>query len=189
MRTSFYIAILLLAASAAFAAKDSCFECHSVMEGKSIIFKDDVHYKYGLSCDYCHGGDRNDDTDDSMRADRGFKVRVTRLGTPEYCGRCHSDAAFMHKYKKDQRVDQLSKYRDSVHGILLAGGEAKSAGCGDCHGVHDTRAVDDPRSRAHRSRLVETCGKCHAADSAGGKAARAMSAGSRMDPHSLKPAP
>ena len=185
----FVIAFILIAACTAFGAKDSCFDCHSVMEGMSIIFKDDIHYKYGLSCFHCHGGDPNDDTDDSMRADRGFKVRVTRKDTPEYCGRCHSDAAFIHKYKKDQRVDQLAKYKDSVHGVLLASGELKSAGCGDCHGVHDARAVDDPESRVYRSNLVKTCGRCHAADSVGGKTAAAMAAGSKMDPHSLKPSP
>ena len=44
------IAILFPAASVAFGAKDSCFECHSAMEGKSIVFKDDVRYKFGFTC-------------------------------------------------------------------------------------------------------------------------------------------
>jgi hypothetical protein len=44
------MAILLPAASVAFGAKDSCFECHIVMEGKSIVFKDDVRYKFGFRC-------------------------------------------------------------------------------------------------------------------------------------------
>ena len=53
----FITAILLIAACTAFGAKDSCFECHSVMEGTSIVFKDDVHYEFGISCADCHGGD------------------------------------------------------------------------------------------------------------------------------------
>ena len=71
---------LLLALSAgAHAAKDSCFECHSVMEGMSIRFRDDVHYRNGLSCADCHGGDpSSDDQNIAMSAERGFKVRVTR---------------------------------------------------------------------------------------------------------------
>ena len=51
------IAIFLRSASVAFGARDSCFECHSGMEGMSIVFKDDAHCKFGISCADCHGGD------------------------------------------------------------------------------------------------------------------------------------
>ena len=61
----------------------------------SIVYEDDVHYKYGVSCTDCHGGDpKQDEGNAVMNASRGFKVRVTRENTPEYCGRCHSDAFF-----------------------------------------------------------------------------------------------
>jgi predicted CXXCH cytochrome family protein len=158
------LAVLLipLAASSARAAKDSCFECHSVEEGMSIVFKDDIHYQYGISCADCHGGDpREDDPNLSMNASRGFKVRVTREGTPEYCGRCHGDAALMHKYKPGQRTDQLASYRQSIHGTELAGGNSRAANCVDCHGVHNIRAVDDPQSLAHPSHLAARCGVYH----------------------------
>jgi hypothetical protein len=161
-RTHLLSLLFLLAASCAWAAKDSCFECHSVQEGMSEIFKDDIHYKHGISCADCHGGDpKEDDGNVSMNASRGFKVRVTREDTPEYCGRCHSDAAFIHKYKPGQRVDQLALYRKSVHGEQLAKGNKKTAYCVDCHSVHDIRAVDDPRSPVHPSRLAGKCGACH----------------------------
>lgn len=159
-----FLAVLLipLTAFSVWAAKDSCFECHSVEEGTSIVFKDDIHYKYGISCADCHGGDpREDDPNLSMNASRGFKVRVTREDTPEYCGRCHGDAAFIHKYKPGQRTDQLALYRKSIHGAKLAGGNKKAANCVDCHGVHNIRAVDDPQSPAHPSHLAAKCGACH----------------------------
>ncbi len=58
MRTPFItIAILLLPASVGFSAKDSCFDCHSGMDGMSTVFEDDVHYKFGIGCAGCHGGD------------------------------------------------------------------------------------------------------------------------------------
>jgi predicted CXXCH cytochrome family protein len=163
IRTPFLPVLLAcLTASGAWAAKDSCFECHSVQEGMSVVFKDDVHYKHGISCADCHGGDRNDDNGNlSMSASRGFKVRVKREDVPEYCGRCHSDAAFMSKYKPGQRTDQTALFRKSVHGEQLAKGNAKTANCIDCHSIHDIRAVDDPQSPASPARLAAKCGGCH----------------------------
>ena len=141
------IALIPLLASAAQAAKDSCFDCHSVMEGTSVVFKDDVHYHNTISCADCHGGDpKEDDQNVSMNADRGFKIRVTRQETPDYCGRCHSDAKFMGKFNPQQRVDQLALYRTGVHGRQLAAGQTKAAECVDCHSVHNIRAVSDPLS-------------------------------------------
>jgi predicted CXXCH cytochrome family protein len=151
-----------LTASGTWAAKDSCFECHSVEEGMSIVFQDDIHYKNGISCADCHGGDPNEDDGNlSMNASRGFKVRVTHENVPEYCGRCHSDAAFMGKHKAGQRADQAALYRKSVHGEQLAQGNRKAANCVDCHGVHNIRAVDDPLSPVYPSRLAAKCGFCH----------------------------
>jgi predicted CXXCH cytochrome family protein len=156
--------ISLLASAAHAAAKDTCFECHSVVEGTSVVFKDDVHYTNAISCADCHGGDANeDDQNVSMNADRGFKIRVKREGMPDYCGRCHSDAKFMGKFKPQLRVDQLALYRTGVHGKRLAAGEKKAAECVDCHGVHNIRAVSDPLSTVYPKQIVDTCAKCHAA--------------------------
>jgi hypothetical protein len=145
--------ILFLSGAAGAAGKDTCFECHSVVEGTSEVFKDDVHYRNRQSCDACHGGDsQEEDQNISMNASRGFKVRVTRAGVPDYCGRCHSD--------------QLSVYRTSVHAARLAANSPHAPECVDCHGVHNIRAVSDPLSPAHPSHVVEMCAKCHPAGSA-----------------------
>jgi predicted CXXCH cytochrome family protein len=154
--------LISLTATGTWAAKDSCFECHSVEEGMSLVFKDDIHYKFGISCADCHGGDPQEDEGNlAMNASRGFKVRVTRGGTPEYCGRCHSDAAAMSKYKPGLRTDQLALYRQSVHGEQLAKGNMKAANCVDCHSVHNIRAGADPQSPANPSNLSGKCGACH----------------------------
>lgn len=154
--------LISLTAAGAWAAKDSCFECHGVEEGTSVVFKDDIHYRYGISCADCHGGDPKEDEGNlAMSASRGFKVRVTREGTPEFCGRCHGDAAVMSKYKPGLRTDQLALYRQSVHGELLAQANRKAANCVDCHGVHNIRAVADAQSPAHPSNLSGKCGACH----------------------------
>jgi predicted CXXCH cytochrome family protein len=154
--------LIWLAASGTQAAKDSCFECHMVQKGPSPIFKNDIHYMHGLSCVDCHGGDpKADRANDAMNDARGMKPRVMREGAPDFCGTCHSDAAFMRKYKPEQRIDQLANYRKSIHGVQLASGNMKAAQCVDCHGVHNTRAVSDPQSVVYPSRLADKCGACH----------------------------
>ena len=150
------------------AGKDTCFDCHLVMEGMSLVFSNDVHFTKQISCATCHGGDATEtNMNISMNASRGFKVRVTRQGIPEECGRCHSDAAFMGKYDPQLRVDQLAKYTNGVHGKLLAAGRRRAAECVDCHGVHNIRAVDDPLSTASPQQIPQTCAKCHASTAAG----------------------
>ena len=146
------------------AAKDSCFQCHSVIEGTSVTFKDDVHYHHTISCADCHGGDsKEDDQNLSMSAERGFRIRVKRQATPDYCGRCHENASYMRKFDPQLRVDQLALYKTSVHAKQLAMGHTRSAECVDCHGVHNIRAVSDPLSPAHPRHVTETCAKCHVA--------------------------
>ena len=156
-------ALVTLLACWSAAGKDSCFECHRVMEGMSLKFTNDIHFSKSISCANCHGGDVNETNQNiAMNASRGFKVRVTRQGVPEFCGKCHADAAFMAKYESEPRVDQLAKYQVGVHGKLLASGRKRAAECVDCHAVHTTRAISDSLSTASPQRVSQTCGKCHA---------------------------
>ena len=123
-----------------------------------------MHYHHAISCADCHGGDpKENDQNLSMSAKRGFKIRVKRQATPDYCGRCHKNASFMRKFDPQLRVDQLALYKTSVHAKRLATGHTRSAECVDCHGVHNIRAVSDPLSPAHPQHVTETCAKCHAA--------------------------
>jgi hypothetical protein len=157
------IVVMLACLPVAARAADSCLDCHKVMEGTSIPFQNDIHFKRGLSCADCHGGDPNTpDQNISMSAAKGFRVRVTREGVAEFCGRCHGNAAFMKKHNPKARVDQVTLYAASVHAGKPAGGEGVAATCIDCHDVHKTRAVSDPQSSVAPARLARTCGKCHA---------------------------
>lgn len=158
------VALCALLAGLSCAAKDTCFDCHRVMEGMSLKFTNDVHFAQAISCDRCHGGDPNEpDQNLSMNASRGFKLRVTRPGVPAYCGSCHSDTNVMSRYEPQPRVDQLAQYQAGVHGQALAAGRKRAAECVDCHSVHDIRAVSDPLSTAGPQRVSHTCAKCHAA--------------------------
>jgi predicted CXXCH cytochrome family protein len=160
-------ALLVLWFAATLGAADTCTECHSVLEGNlqapAKNFANDIHARYGFSCADCHGGDRNaSDPEASMNKARGFIGKIPRTAVPERCAHCHSEAAFMQKYKPRQRVDQLAQYKTSVHGIQLAKGDTAVANCVDCHSVHDIREVKDPLSPVHPLRLPETCARCHA---------------------------
>jgi predicted CXXCH cytochrome family protein len=156
-------ALVTLLGYGACAGKDSCFDCHRVMEGMSLRFTNDVHFAQAISCANCHGGDPNEsDQNISMNASRGFKVRVTRQGIPEFCGNCHADTNVMSKYDPELPVDQLAQYKTSVHGKALAAGRRRVAECVDCHSVHNTRAVDDPLATVSPQLISRTCAKCHA---------------------------
>lgn len=159
--------MLLLFFAAALAGADTCVDCHAVLDGSLQTpvkkFVNDIHARAGLSCADCHGGDRNStDPEAAMSKAHGFVGKIPRTAVPERCAHCHSDPAFMQKYKPRQRVDQLTQYKTSVHGIQLAKGDAAVANCVDCHGVHDIREVKDSLSPVHPLRLPETCARCHA---------------------------
>lgn len=156
------IAIAALLTGGVCHGKDSCFDCHRVMEGTSLKFTNDIHFAKSISCANCHGGDPMASGQNvAMNATNGFKLRVQRPGVPQFCGGCHADATVMSKYVAQPKVDQLAKYQAGVHGKLLASGRKRSAECVDCHGVHVTRAVTDPLSSASPQRISQTCGKCH----------------------------
>ena len=162
------IAVLLVPAFAcAQTAKDTCVECHATMDGElqkpAALFKNDIHFQSGLSCADCHGGDRtSDDMSVAMSPAKGFTGKPKRTAIPQFCANCHSKPAFMGRFRPQQRVDQFELYKTSVHGKKLASGDDNVATCVDCHSVHDIRAVKDAISPVYKTRLPDTCGRCHA---------------------------
>ena len=153
----------------------SCESCHSSsewFEGELIeiadLFSNDVHRAVGLGCHDCHGGNPDVAFADDMFAamdeewqDNPYRGSPDTAELPEFCGRCHSDPSFMRTYNPGPRVDQLSEYWSSRHGIALKQGDTGVATCADCHGVHGVRRIDDPESRVHPKNLHKTCGGCH----------------------------
>jgi predicted CXXCH cytochrome family protein len=160
--------LLLLAPALLFSqpAKDTCVECHSVMDGAlqrpALLIKDDVHTANGLSCADCHGGDRSiDDLSIAMSKAKGFTGKPSRAEIPQFCARCHSNPDYMRRFRPQQRVDQFELYKTSVHGKKLAAGDDNVATCIDCHSVHDIRAVKDATSPVYPLHIPDTCGRCH----------------------------
>lgn len=216
-------------------AADNCFICHETAGDKSSeLFKHDIHFKKGITCAGCHGGNANtDDMDQAMNPKEGFlgvpkgdeiskrcvvchaqpekikfygstlrtdqwellqtsvhaqltltgRERITQCSTchgshgivsvkdpssPVYptnvvktCTRCHANATLMRSYNPSLPVDQLEKYRTSIHGKRNAKGDVKAAECVSCHGSHDIRSAKDLKSKVYTSNLPATCATCH----------------------------
>jgi len=155
------------------AREEPCVSCHlelaeisGVLAAPAQKWADDVHRSKGLTCVSCHGGDPSPgaarDADAAMDPTKGFVARPPRARLAEFCGRCHSDAKYMKTFNPAARVDQVTEYRTSVHGVRNAAGDEKVATCINCHDVHGIQPVSSPRSPAYPKNVPATCGKCHA---------------------------
>lgn len=172
----FALLMLPSLAEAAETAETSCTLCHSdaeFFEGADLeiaaSFAHDVHAEIGLSCHDCHGGNPDpglaDDLEAAMDedyAENPYRGAPDRAQVPAFCGRCHSDPAYMKRFKPDPRIDQEREYYTSQHGQMLAAGDENVAVCIDCHGVHGILRAGNPESSVYPTRVAETCGGCHA---------------------------
>lgn len=164
------LAVFLLTAFTAnceAADKDYCVECHRTLEGPAKEPADkiagDVHFKRGLSCSNCHGGDPSkDDFTEAKDPAKGFTGKPKRNDIPLFCGKCHADAAYMRRFNPNIQTDQLAKYMESQHGKLNAQGDQKVAVCTSCHNVHGIKEKSDPLSPIFITNAPARCASCHA---------------------------
>lgn len=158
------------------AAPTSCIQCHGdyewIQDEKSVEivkhFEEDVHNSVGLSCQDCHGGNPDPalgeevfEAMDENFEKNPYKGAIERKEIPEFCGKCHSDPEYMRRFQPDARVDQVTEYWTSKHGIRLKEGDEKVATCIDCHPAHRTRRPSDPQSQVYHTKVAETCSSCH----------------------------
>ncbi|HZW38591.1 MAG TPA: cytochrome c3 family protein [Ignavibacteriaceae bacterium] len=149
-----------------------CANCHSnktyIMKFSSAIstnqleeLKSSAHGKLSingkdriLQCTNCHNAHgikkKNDPTSS-----------VYPVNIPSTCTKCHNNADYMKNYNSALPVDQLSKYRTSVHGVLNQKGNSKTAECASCHGSHNILSSKDVRSTVYKLNIPGTCSKCH----------------------------
>jgi hypothetical protein len=161
------ILIGVLGAAAADSGNNSCIACHALLEEPRLVnpaklFEGDIHHQAGLTCADCHGGDLHDESMDAMSRAKGFRGVPKKAQIPDFCARCHSDIAYMHRFNPKMRADQLSQYLTSVHGKRLRQGDTKVAACVDCHGIHNILAVSDTRAPVYPTNVATTCSRCHA---------------------------
>ncbi len=156
---------LMLFALNGFGSDNNCLSCHFDFEdegGSASKFAKDIHSQKGLGCADCHGGDPTLDDMDDVRNSKGFRGVPNHLEVPDFCARCHSDAAYMHDHNPSMPIDQLAKYKTSIHGQrLFSAKDKKVANCVSCHSVHEIGNGQMPYSSTHPSNLPATCAKCH----------------------------
>ena len=87
--------------------------------------------------------------------------RVYPLNIVATCSACHSNASYMQRYNPALPVDQLDKYRTSVHGKRNGKGDPNVAECASCHGGHDIRPAGDVKSRVYATNIPAMCAECH----------------------------
>ncbi|MBP1631528.1 MAG: exported protein of unknown function [Bacteroidetes bacterium] len=149
-----------------------CSKCHSDIDymkkydsniptDQFAKLKESVHGKLAvngkgmmLQCITCHNAHGIKKVDDP-----NSPVYPTNI--PQTCNKCHGNASFMQSYNPAISVDQLTKYRTSVHGVLNSKGNIKVAECANCHGSHDIFSANDVRSKVYKLNIPSTCSHCH----------------------------
>lgn len=139
----------------------TCARCH---EQIFEVYKESVHGAAFVkeannvdvpTCSNCHGVHGIEDP-------HSLKFR---LHSPQVCAECHTDRARMEKYGLS--TDVLRTYVADFHGTTTQlfqprpGARRNEAVCYDCHGVHDIKGADDPKSRVIKENILKTCQQCH----------------------------
>ncbi len=139
----------------------TCSKCHEkIVE----TYKQSVHGAALIQdnnqdvpvCTDCHG----------VHSIQDPRTSEFRVKSPEMCAQCHANKDLMGKYGLS--ADVYSLYKTSWHGVDVSVYKSRwptiwhdSAVCTDCHGIHDMRKTDDPKSKVNPSNLLATCQKCH----------------------------
>jgi hypothetical protein len=168
------VAVALFCATGMAFAQTSCIHCHGgelfdeAGRAKVKHFNVDVHSQVGLSCQDCHGGNPDPKLGDDIAGAMDPKYKPNpyvgapkRTAIPDFCGRCHSSAAYMNRFNPAARVDEVSEYWTSHHGQQLKRGIDDVATCIDCHSVHNIRRKTNPDSPVYPTHVAETCSHCH----------------------------
>ena len=151
-------------------AQNSCINCHQELEDElklpvDEMLNEDFHFKNGITCTDCHGGEadvRNeDDMDAAMNPDKGYIGIPKRKDIPKLCSKCHSNLKYIRNYNPNLPTDQYQECVTSQHGQSLAKGDTKVAVCSDCHGVHNIQPANMSTSKIFPFNIPNTCGRCH----------------------------
>jgi len=136
------------------AENQTCLACHSnrdlsvkLPSGETLslytdanAFNQSVHGQQGQRCTACHTNISGyPHPPIAARDARDFSLQMYTL-----CRQCHNDL--------------YQKTLDSMHAKGLAGGNRNAAVCTDCHTAHYVTPPDQPRSK-----IPQTCQKCHSA--------------------------
>lgn len=118
-----------------------CGQCH---KGQLKMYLNSVHGQEisagntnAAVCSDCHTAHKIDIPNDTSG----------RLAITAQCGNCHKD--------------KLETYMETYHGKITQLGYGETAKCYDCHGSHNIKRVDDPKSKVAPANRLKTCQQCH----------------------------
>jgi predicted CXXCH cytochrome family protein len=126
-----------------------CGKCHGEHQKN---FNNSIHQtilktgnKNAPTCSDCHGSHRIISSKMSIES--------------QSCLKCHLDEI---KFPGDKigSAKFVAQYKTSIHASIEKNGK-EAAGCTDCHGDHMIQNPNNPMASTTRTRLPETCGKCH----------------------------
>ena len=127
-----------------------CLSCHSdetlemeLPDGTLPVYVNPKEFAASIHGQKLNCADCHSDITDYPHPEKAFKnKREFSLSLYESCKRCH--------------FSNYTKTLEGIHYSLLMKGNTAAPTCKDCHGAHDIRRPDEPRSR-----ISKTCNKCH----------------------------
>lgn len=106
------------------------------------------------SCASCHGGH-------NILSIGARQSPQHRLNSIFLCAECHERHMRPTPGGYTPR-SHITAYLQSAHGKAVAeAGLVAAPTCTDCHSAHAVHPVADPESPVHRTRIDDTCGRCH----------------------------
>jgi cytochrome b subunit of formate dehydrogenase len=137
--------------------KVSCSKCHSDADhGYALSIHAQARAKGDANaptCTSCHGGPHQ------ILPPSDPQSKVAHGNIPATCGACHGQKFVMEKEGLSSAT--FVNYEESVHGRAVAAGSTRAAVCTDCHGSHEIRPANDPKSGIYKPNVPDTCAKCH----------------------------
>ena len=105
-------------------------------------------------CSSCHG-------EHDIARHTVPESKVARGHVSETCSECHGPKGVVAKY--GIKTDRTATFEESFHGVAQIMESQMVANCASCHGYHDIRSHDDPKSSIYIDNIPATCGKpdCH----------------------------
>lgn len=135
----------------------TCGRCHDHIAADYDASVHGVGLRQGefmsATCVTCH--DAHD-----VRSAADLRSPTHPLNAPDQlCAPCHGAERLNVRFGLADKVFQ--SYKDSYHGLASRRGSTIAATCGNCHGVHNIRSKNDPKSAVQPANVRKTCAKCH----------------------------
>jgi len=130
------------------ALNNSCISCHENVTAKKASdnyqrWSDSVHSIYFVTCDACHGGNPNINSEaeahSSMKNVTDPQSPIYFKNIPETCGKCHTT--------------ELEHFKNTMHYERLRS-ESRASSCATCHQPHSFKVLK-------ASELAPLCSVCH----------------------------